>query len=173
MLLPLLRLRRMGVSYQTVVVLLAATTACASDPPGGGTETSPTTSPTTGVTTIPTTTTPTTGYVPDPVSCNNPKPCDMGSDCCEGPVYDEGPCPGDFPNNWTCVNSQCVHEGCAQDSDCEHQLAPDLKCRTVGTVKYCVLPCGNDDVCERNMPGTTCIGVSATTDFCLENVTAP
>lgn len=152
--------------------LLASTTACASNPPGGGTETSPT-SPTTGLTSPPTSTSPTTGYIPDPEPCDEPKPCDMGADCCEGPVYDDSPCPGVYPNNWTCVNAQCVHGGCTQNSDCTNQLAPGLECRTVGSIGHCVLPCGDHDECEANMPGTLCIGDSQTTNFCLEEVDPP
>lgn len=136
----------------TLTLVTLALPACAGSPPTGGTETSPTT-------TASTSTTETTGYVPDQVACDEVKQCISADDCCEGPVYDGGPCPGAYPNNWTCVASECVHGGCTQTSDCVNRLTPGFVCRTINAVGHCVRPCTENDTCQQSMPGTACVGV--------------
>src|SRR5690606_16054262 len=142
--------------------------------PGGSvtsaTEGSPTEGTVTAPTsTVPTSTVPTSGYEPDPLP-SGPKPCDGGEDCCPYPDHPTNLCPnGDYPHNWACVGSECVQGGCSVDAEC---VLPGWVCRDVAGTKHCVAPCSSDQECVELhiMPGTRCIGVSATTDFCLEEI---
>lgn len=143
--------------------------------------TTTTTTPTTTDPTTSTTTDPsgsgsgggTTGVLPDPEPCA-PKFCIDASSCCENPNHPgNGGCPnGPYPNNWACVNSQCMHGGCMGDADC---IVPGFACLMVDDVGRCVAPCDDDNDCTaiHNMEKTLCIGVSATSNFCLENIPAP
>lgn len=112
-------------------------------------------------------------YEPDPEPCCV-KSCDVDSDCCPPePELPSGLCPGDdFPHNWACVASVCVHGGCTADTDC---VISGFVCRTVEGVsvgKRCVAKCASDAECNEtpNMPGTRCIGESESTGFCIEDV---
>ena len=126
------------------------TTGCFAGGPGYGGGT--------GTTTGTTTTTTTTSESDDGADANPPcsQACDLAADCCVGSVYPEDfSCPGDFPNNWTCVAGECVNE-CTADADC---LIPNWKCLPIGGVNTCFFPCGDTEDCnDALMPGTQCIG---------------
>jgi len=113
----------------------------------------------------------TTGVLPDPVPCVA-EGCVVASDCCESPSHPGTECPGAYPHSWTCEQSVCVHGGCATDADC---VIPGFECLVVDGANRCVASCVTDSECKdlHNMPGTLCIGESASADFCLENIPPP
>lgn len=113
----------------------------------------------------------TTGVLPDPDPCDA-KPCAEAVDCCANANHPGAVCPGPYPNNWTCEQSLCVHGGCNVTADC---VIDGFDCLQVGSIGRCVAPCITDQDCVElhNMPGTRCIGESATSNFCLEEIPAP
>jgi hypothetical protein len=98
---------------------------------------------------------------PPPGPCS-PKGCDVAADCCPETHQGLAPgCHGDYPNNWSCVQGECVHGGCdVNGSDCD--IVPGMICAKKNGTGQCVVACTNDTQCETvgHMKGATCSGLS-------------
>lgn len=114
-------------------------------------------------------------YIPDNEACI-PTPCSTAEDCCTAkqpiPGSSAPGCPGAYPNNWVCNNSNtCEHGGCSTTADC---VTEGFTCQQVAGVGRCVILCQDDPDCVDIgvSPGTRCLG---TVDagggyYCVEDV---
>lgn len=178
------RRRVIVLSRVMLIFLTVSASACNSDDvattegPSTGSATSTTvttftTVPTTTVTDTATTVVATTSDFPvmyDPELCLGVE-CVEAGDCCGNLDPAVSGCPnGPYPNTWTCEMGICKNGGCTSDDHCIDQRSV---CRVVEGVGHCVVPCtvdNNFDDCEFFLPGTHCIGLSATTNFCVEGL---
>jgi hypothetical protein len=79
-------------------------------------------------------------------------------------------CPGAYPNNWTCVNQNCVHLGCTGDADC---VMDGFTCKMVRGTHQCVHLCTTDTDCltTARMPGTKCLDeIDGGGKICIEDL---
>lgn len=159
--------RRMTRDHSTVTFLMfvLAAGACSSDETGSASL--GTSSEGTSAATTPTPTTTDAIIEFDEMICE-PKHCVENADCCED-REELANCPeGPYPNFWTCVNGDCRNDGCLDQSDC---IISGLDCLVVNLIGYCVVPCvvvDDIDPCSDLLPGTHCVGMSTTSNFCLE-----
>lgn len=95
-------------------------------------------------------------------------------DCCpfprvgDGLVGDAG-CPSTkFPNNWECVEGECVQWGCVGNEDCKQLMGNSWTCAQISGVGHCVVGCTDDSDCvTENLPLATCESVGSY-DFCVQ-----
>jgi hypothetical protein len=149
-------------------------TACGDDGGGAGSGGTGTGGTTTGAT-ISSSSSSGDAYVPDDEPCEPQEGCVVDEDCCPPtqPVSAAlaPSCPGPFPYNWTCDDSEtagvCVHGGCSSNQDC---VIDGLTCETIDGEDRCVEVCEDDVDCTAtaNMPGTKCIGT--TVKYCAEDI---
>lgn len=141
-----------------VAFVLLSVSACGSNEGGSAGDSASSSSTTATTSTLPTT----SGPMYDGMACQplTGKTCSEASECCEAHL----PCPGVFPDNWTCESGECKQGSCESNSDC---LVPGFECLLVNEKASCVLPCEENGDCEKM--AVKCLGQSdGVKKFCLE-----
>lgn len=101
--------------------------------------------------------------------------CNDAGDCCASPLVatslaGAAGCPSNtFPNDWSCVEGECLNPGCTQDLDCRNLMANDAWiCAEINDVGHCVVSCTDDPDCEaENLSHATCESIGGYS-FCVQ-----
>jgi hypothetical protein len=86
------------------------------------------------------------------------KACTVTADCCSAGAVN---CPGNYPQNYACVDGLCKAPHCAVDDDCATlagTTGATLICVPNGAGSGCFMSCASDGECT--FPGSACTGTA-------------